>query len=232
MNPSDREAEVAQKTYVVNIKPVKMDSRMEVQSDMNPRDTKALFSQSRFMLFGPAGLYDSSLLRIHVILMTHTTRGAPAISSSFSFPLCGFQENAHEETRIQQIGKQIVSFSEYMGIPRLTEEIKRNWLGSIAHFLPNKDNSGTRHVVLLFPCSVPQDTSFYYIYDGEVSEVVASARGHSHWRLIRTSISATHGISSERVEGSWNTESSPPLTGPSLKMRKTGEGENYNYVHQ
>ena len=119
-----------------------------------------------------------------------------------------------------------------MGTPRLTEEIKRNWLGSIYRFLPNKDNSGTRHVVLLFPSSVPQDTSFYYIYDGEVSEVVASARGHAHWRLIRTSISAAHGISSEHVEGSWNTSSSPPLTGPSLKMRKTAEGENYNYVHQ
>ena len=232
MNPSNREAETTQKTYAVNIKPVKMDSRMEGQSDMNPRNAKAPFSQLTFKFFGATGLYDPSLLRIHVILTAYTSRGIPDISSGFSFPLCGFQENAHEETRIQQIGKQIVSFSEYMGTPRLTEEIKRNWLGSIAHFLPNKDNSGTRHVVLLFPCSVPQDTSFYYIYDGEVSEVVASARGHSHWRLIRTSISAAHGISRDRVEGSWNTESSPPLTGPSLKMRKTGEGENYNYVHQ
>ena len=44
MNPSDREAEVAQKTYTVNIKPVKMDSRMAVQSNMNPRDANALFS--------------------------------------------------------------------------------------------------------------------------------------------------------------------------------------------
>ncbi len=180
--------EVVNNISVVNIKPMRLNIQEEAPAYFKLMESSAVFSFLTTKLFGATCLHEASQLRIHVILCSHNISAEPDLSSGFSFPLCGIDENAMEEVKLRSIEQQIVFFSKYLESVSLTEEIKRNGLGAISHYLQDKDNTGIRHVVLISPCSVPKECGYVYIFNEHLSEEVATTTGHYHWRFVRTKL--------------------------------------------
>ena len=189
-----------QNSRAVTIKTINLES-LGTSSTKVVGDPKAKIPYNLSKQFGVAEPHEPTAFRFHIILQREDQHVSPESPLGFSFPLCGFGGAENHDHVIHLIGRQIMFFSEFLGLKQVSQIVAKAWLSSAVSFIPEIDNDGTRHVVLsIINCGF-SESGYLYIHDEQMSEANALAKGHYHWRFIRDRMIFNEVLPSESVDG-------------------------------